>query len=77
MLIATLTKYLIDNKVYLSSVVYENGIIILNTFAQNDKYITSFINDVVMKEHITVLTKGYQKTGNFYQAEIEIRLDNE
>jgi len=30
-----------------------------------------------MKEHITVLTKGYQKTGNFYQAEIEIRLDNE
>ena len=74
LLIAQLTKYLYNNRVYLDSLSYDNNFLILNIYSIQNKNITNFINEIVEKEHLIVTTMGYKKINNFYVAKIKVKV---
>jgi len=49
--------------------------IIFDVYAQDAKFITNFINDIVENEHLIVSTPGYKNEAGFYIAEITIKVE--
>jgi hypothetical protein len=70
----TITKYLYENRVLLTNLEYEEGEFVLDLYAQTDKDITNFIDNVVKKEHMVVDTDGYKKLNSVYQATVRIKV---
>jgi cell division protein FtsB len=74
LIMTTITKYLYENRVLLTNLEYEEGEFVLDLYAQTDKDITNFIDNVVKKEHMVVDTDGYKKLNSVYQATVRIKV---
>jgi len=76
LLLSNLSKYLYMNKVYLNKINFseENKTLSLNVYAKEDKYITTFIDNIIKDEHLIINTPGYRKKQNFYIADIIIKV---
>jgi len=75
LLIASLTKYLYSNNVYLSAIEFDSkkSEMIFKVYAKRDKYITNFIHSIIEGEHLIINTPGYMKKDGFYIADIIIK----
>jgi cell division protein FtsB len=77
-LIAKLVKYLMNNNVYLKNISYgdtNQNMLVLKVYAKDNKNITNFIDSVVKSEHLVITTPGYQKSNDFYTADIMIKVE--
>jgi len=76
-LIAKISKYLKQNNVFLSQLNYRIGVLSFIVYAKDDKNITSFLNDLVKKEHLIVDTDGYIQEDGVFKSKIIVRLEDE
>jgi len=68
--------YMKINNVFAKEIDFEEGILKLIVISNNDKYITSFVRNLVGKEHLIVKTRGIMKNGNSsYISIINIKVD--
>jgi len=74
--LAKISTYFHKNKVYLKDIKYDSKMktIIFDVYAQDAKFITNFINDIVENEHLIVSTTGYKKDSAVYTAQIIIKV---
>ncbi len=63
-LIIKVSLYMKRNKIYAKDISFGKDILELNIFAENESYITNFVNELVEKEHLKVETTGVIKDKN-------------
>ena len=55
--------------------IVKKKVIIFDVYAQEAKFITNFINDIVQNEHLIVSTLGYKRDSDVYIAQIIIKVE--
>jgi len=73
--LADISKYLETNNVYLKEIKFENQNLILDLYSNDTQHITSFIDDIVQKEHILVTTPGYKRLNDVYVAKVIMKVE--
>jgi hypothetical protein len=76
-LIPKISEYMKKNRIHTIEISFEDGILKLNVYSIDEKYITNFVNELVKKEHLNIQTNGVEKdkSSQNYTSIINIKVD--